>query len=86
MPSVRSRQGPVFRNGLSIVHPGGKIMAIVFDESLRTGNGLIDTQHQELIARVNKLTEDCRVGAEYLVAVQSLHFLMGSTNIPLSDR
>ena len=50
-------------------------MAIVFDESLRTGNGLIDTQHQELIARVNKLTEDCRVGAEKLVAVQTLNFL-----------
>ena len=29
-------------------------MAIVFDESLRTGNGLIDTQHQELIARVKQ--------------------------------
>ena len=39
-------------------------MAIVFDDSLRTGNGLIDTQHQELIARVNKLTDACKVGAE----------------------
>ena len=60
-------------------------MAIVFDESLRTGNGLIDTQHQELIARVNKLTEDCRVGAEKLVAVQTLNFLMDYTNIHFAD-
>ena len=36
-------------------------MAIVFNDTLRTGNDLIDSQHQELIARVNKLTEDCRV-------------------------
>lgn len=33
-------------------------MAIVFNDTLRTGNDLIDSQHQELIARVNKLTED----------------------------
>ena len=32
-------------------------MSIVFDEALKTGNELIDTQHQELIARVNKLSD-----------------------------
>ena len=37
-------------------------MSIVFDKNLETGNETIDTQHRELIARVNKLTEDCAVG------------------------
>ncbi len=60
-------------------------MAIVFDDSLRTGNGLIDTQHQELIARVNRLTEDCREGTEKLAAVQTLGFLMDYTNIHFAD-
>ena len=39
-------------------------MSIVFDQSLATGNELIDTQHQELIDRVNKLTVECSVGKE----------------------
>ena len=32
-------------------------MKIVFDESLYTGNELIDGEHKELIERVNKLVE-----------------------------
>ena len=32
-------------------------MSITFDRSLVTGNELIDTQHRELISRVNKLSE-----------------------------
>ena len=60
-------------------------MAIVFNDTLRTGNDLIDSQHQELIARVNKLTEDCRVGTEKLVAVQTLGFLMDYTNVHFAD-
>ncbi|MGO5051089.1 bacteriohemerythrin [Lachnospiraceae bacterium LCP25S3_G4] len=54
-------------------------MRIEFDESLVTGNELIDTQHQELIARVNKLTTDCSVGKEKNVAVQTLGYLMDYT-------
>lgn len=60
-------------------------MAIQFDNSLRTGNGLIDTQHQELIARVNKLTEECKPGTEKTVAAQTLGFLMDYTNEHFSD-
>ncbi len=60
-------------------------MAIQFDNTLRTGNDLIDTQHQELISRVNKLTEECKPGAEKLVAVQTLGFLMDYTNIHFAD-
>ena len=60
-------------------------MAIQFDNTLRTGNDLIDTQHQALISRVNKLTEECKPGAEKLVAVQTLGFLMDYTNIHFAD-
>lgn len=60
-------------------------MAIQFDNSLRTGNELIDTQHQELIARVNKLTEECKPGTEKTVAAQILGFLMDYTNEHFSD-
>lgn len=60
-------------------------MAILFDDSLRTGNELIDTQHQELIARVNKLTEECKPGTEKTVAAQTLGFLMDYTNQHFAD-
>ncbi len=60
-------------------------MAIQFDNSLRTGNELIDTQHQELIARVNKLTEECKPGTEKTVAAQTLGFLMDYTNEHFAD-
>ncbi len=60
-------------------------MAIVFDDSLKTGNELIDTQHQELIARVNKLTEECKPGTEKTVAAITLGFLMDYTNKHFAD-
>ena len=60
-------------------------MSIVFDKSLETGNELIDSQHRELIARVNKLTEECAVGKEKNVAVQTLDFLMDYTVIHFAD-
>lgn len=52
---------------------------IVFDKNLETGNELIDTQHQELISRVNKLTSSLETGREKNVAVQTLDFLMDYT-------
>lgn len=54
-------------------------MSIIFDKSLETGNEQIDSQHKELIARVNKLTEECSEGKEKNVAVQTLDFLMDYT-------
>lgn len=39
-------------------------MSITFDKYLETGNQEIDGQHKELIARVNKLTEECQPGKE----------------------
>ena len=54
-------------------------MSITFDKSLETGNELIDSQHRELIARVNKLTDECTVGREKNVAIQTLDFLLDYT-------
>lgn len=60
-------------------------MGIVFDKSLETGNELIDTEHKELIARVNKLTDACKAGKEKNIAVQTLDFLMDYTEYHFRD-
>lgn len=58
-------------------------MGIVFDESLFTGNELIDTQHQELISRINRLS-DVTLGKEKTAAIQTLDFLMDYVEIHFS--
>lgn len=60
-------------------------MSIVFDESLYTGNELIDNEHKELIARVNKLVESCEKGTEKMTAVKTLDFLMDYTDFHFAD-
>lgn len=60
-------------------------MSIVFDESLYTGNELIDNEHKELIARVNKLVESCEKGTEKMTAVKTLDFLMDYTDFHFTD-
>ena len=35
-----------------------------FDESLRTGNAMIDEQHRELIEKINQLVQSCEQGRE----------------------
>lgn len=37
-------------------------MALIWTEQLAVGYGLIDTQHQELFARYNRLLEACKAG------------------------
>lgn len=51
-------------------------MSIVFDKSLETGDERIDSQHRELIDRINKLLEACSTGKEKESAVRTLDFLM----------
>ncbi len=60
-------------------------MKIVFDESLRTGNERIDSEHQELIDRVNKLVESCEKGTEKMTAIKTLDFLMDYTEFHFAD-
>ncbi len=60
-------------------------MKIVFDEHLYTGNELIDSEHKELISRVNKLVESCAKGTEKLTAIKTLDFLMDYTEYHFTD-
>lgn len=60
-------------------------MSITFDRSLVTGNELIDTQHRELISRVNKLAEECVPGTEKRTAVGTLDFLLDYTDYHFSE-
>lgn len=60
-------------------------MGIVFDESLYTGDERIDSQHKELIARVNKLIESCTEGNGKLTAVKTLDFLMDYTDYHFAE-
>jgi hemerythrin len=50
-------------------------MAIEWDASLATGNGLIDTQHRELFARVNKLLAACSTGKGREAVVEMIGYL-----------
>ena len=60
-------------------------MSITFDRSLVTGNELIDTQHRELISRVNKLAEECVPGTEKRTAVGTLDFLLDYTDYHFTE-
>lgn len=60
-------------------------MKIVFDDSLYTGNELIDNEHKELIQRANRLLDSCEKGTEKLTAVKTLDFLMDYTEVHFAD-
>ena len=44
-------------------------MRAEFSENLVTGNELIDTQHKELIDRINKLLDSCEQSNEKTAAI-----------------
>lgn len=50
-------------------------MNIEFDESLVTGNEVIDGQHKELIGRIAKLIDYCEKNGGKLEAIKMLDFL-----------
>lgn len=60
-------------------------MQIIFDKSLLTGNELIDSEHRELIARVNQVTSGAVAGSEKAAAVKTLDFLMDYVDIHFKD-
>ena len=60
-------------------------MSITFDRSLVTGNEMIDTQHRELIGRVNRLAEECVPGTEKRTAVGTLDFLLDYTDYHFTE-
>ena len=55
-------------------------MRAEFSENLITGNELIDSQHRELIDRINKLLESCEDSNAKLVAVKTLDYLADYTD------
>ena len=56
-----------------------------FTENLVTGNELIDSQHKELIEKINGLMRSCETHAELAVAVKTLNYLADYTEFHFSD-
>ena len=50
-------------------------MRAEFDESLVTGNEMIDSQHKELIDKINKLLDSCETSKDKVVSVKTLDYL-----------
>ncbi|MBQ7797430.1 MAG: hemerythrin family protein [Lachnospiraceae bacterium] len=46
-----------------------------FDESIMTGNNVIDGQHKELIEKINQLMRSCECGDGKVKAIKMLHYL-----------
>lgn len=51
-----------------------------FDETLVTGNEMIDSQHKELIDKINELVRSCETKAELSTAVKTLNYLADYTD------
>lgn len=60
-------------------------MRAEFSENLITGNELIDTQHKELIDRINKLLDSCELNSGKVTAVNTLDYLSDYTNTHFAD-
>ena len=61
-------------------------MRAEFDESLVTGNEMIDTQHKELIEKINKLLDSCETSKEKVVAVKTLDYLADYTEFHFGEK
>ena len=51
-----------------------------FSEDLITGNEMIDSQHQELIDKINNLLNSCEKGNDKLSAIKMLDYLADYTD------
>ena len=60
-------------------------MRAEFDESLVTGNEMIDSQHKELIDKINKLLDSCETTKDKLVAVKTLDYLADYTEFHFGE-
>ena len=59
-------------------------MKVEFDNSLVTGNEMIDGQHKELIAKIDKLVTCCQGGGEKMQAIKMLDYLAEYTDFHFS--
>ena len=60
-------------------------MRAEFDETLVTGNDMIDSQHKELIDRINQLLESCEDGQGKVKAVKMLDYLADYTEFHFGE-
>ena len=60
-------------------------MRAEFDETLVTGNEMIDGQHKELIDKINKLLDSCEVGNDKLTAIKPLDYLADYTDFHFGE-
>lgn len=56
-----------------------------FDESIMTGNRMIDEQHRELIEKINQLVNACGQGKEKVKAIKMLHYLADYTDFHFNE-
>ena len=59
---------------------------ITFDDNLITGNKTIDTQHKELIERIQNFVTACQNGDSKLKAIKMLDYLDEYTNFHFKER
>ena len=55
-----------------------------FTDNLVTGNEMIDSQHKELIEKINAVMESCEQSNDKAVAVKTLDYLEDYTNYHFS--
>ena len=55
-------------------------MKVEFDNSLVTGNAMIDEQHKELIGKIDKLVACCEEGGGKVEAIKMLDYLSDYTD------
>ena len=60
-------------------------MYAVFDESLVTGNEMIDAQHKELIGKIAALEEACETNKDKTTAVKLLNYLADYTDFHFGE-
>jgi len=60
-------------------------MYATFDESLITGNEMIDRQHQELIDKINRLLKSCEDGSDRIGAIKMLEYLADYTEFHFGE-
>ena len=60
-------------------------MRAEFDESLVTGNEMIDSQHKELIDKINKLLDSCETSKDKVVSVKTLDYLADYTEFHFGE-
>ena len=61
-------------------------MRAEFDENLVTGNEIYrDSQHKELIEKINKLLDSCEVGNDKVVAIKTLDYLADYTEFHFGE-